>query len=274
MVSIKSLEFSYGRKVVLSDLNLQLDKGNIYGLLGRNGAGKTTLLKLISGELFHRTGEIRVLGSIPAKRTPALLSDIFYIPEEFTLPPASMEEYEKIMSPFYRGFSPERFHRYLNEFELNGTRDKLTKMSYGQKKKFLLAFGLASGTSLLLLDEPTNGLDIPSKTQFRRTVASALGNEQIILISTHQVRDMENLIDPLIIIDEGRLRMKASLEQISRSYVMEQLPRGDVPGEALYAEDVPGGQIIVRKRRAGDVETAMDLEILFNFIVKTGGIYK
>ena len=147
-------------------------------------------------------------------------------------------------------------------------------MSYGQKKKFLLAFGLASGVRLLLLDEPTNGLDIPSKSQFRRTVASALGEDQIILISTHQVRDMENLIDPLIIIDEGRMMLNASLEEVSRKYVMEQIPRGEIPQDALYAETVPGGQIIVRKKTPEEDESALDLEVLFNFTVSLGGLQK
>lgn len=273
MISIKELSFSYGKKEVLQGLDLQLMQGNIYGLLGRNGAGKTTLLKLISGELFHRTGELRVQGRIPGERTPPFLADLFYIPEEFSLPAMSMKQYENIISPFYKNFSPEKFRKYLKEFELSDSEENLTKMSYGQKKKFLLAFALAAGTSLLLLDEPTNGLDIPSKTQFRRTVASALGENQIILISTHQVRDMENLIDPLIIIDEGSLRLNASLEEISRQYIMENIPRGELPEDVLYAEDIPGGQTLIRKRRDGESESAMDLEILFNFIVRLGGIH-
>ena len=250
MINITELDFQYGKKPVLNKLNLKLNKGNIYGLLGRNGAGKTTLLKLISGELYHQQGDIRVQDFIPSERNPDFLSDIFYIPEEFSLPGMSIEQYISLISPFYPRFSTERFYRHMREFELPESPEKLTKMSYGQKKKFLLAFGLASGVSLLLLDEPTNGLDIPSKTQFRRTVASALGEEQIILISTHQVRDMENLIDPLIIIDEGKIMLNASLEEISRKYIMEQIPKGVIPQDALYSETIPGGQIVVRKKNA------------------------
>ncbi|OQY34619.1 MAG: hypothetical protein B6241_04130 [Spirochaetaceae bacterium 4572_59] len=272
MISIKNLNFSYDKKKVLNKLDLNLKKGNIYGLLGRNGAGKTTLLKLISGELFQQKGSMQVMSHNPANRTPSFLSDIFYIPEEFSLPAMTIQHYVKLTSPFYPGFNEIRFEKNLREFELSRKGEKLSKMSYGQKKKFLLAFGLAAGTSLLLLDEPTNGLDIPSKTQFRRTVASALGENQIFLISTHQVRDMENLIDPLIIINDGEICLNASLEQISQEYVMEQIPKGDIPPEALYCESVPGAQIIIRRRLPGDEESAMDMEILFNFIISTRGL--
>jgi len=271
MISVNNLSFHYGKKTVLNSLNLELKKGNIYGLLGRNGAGKTTLLKLISGQLFPPEGDLAVIGHTPAKRHPSFLSDVFYIPEEFHLPAITGDLHVKLNAPYYPRFDHDRFESYLREFEIPGHNGKLTELSYGQKKKYLLAFGLASGTSLLLLDEPTNGLDIPSKTQFRRTVASALSDDRIILISTHQVRDMEHLIDPLIIIDEGALFLNAPLETVSAGYVMEKVPPGLQPEDSLYCESVPGGQISVRARREGDEESALDLEILFNFILSRGG---
>ncbi len=267
MVTVQNLNFRYDRKAVLDQLSLNLNKGSIYGLLGRNGAGKTTLLKLLSGELFPQSGTVSVLDHSPSRRDPCFLSDIFYIPEEFTLPSMNIDRYLGLHAPFYPKFQNGQFQKFLKEFELQEEKTSLAKLSYGQKKKFLLAFGLASGTSLLLLDEPTNGLDIPSKTQFRRTVASALREDQIILISTHQVRDMENLIDPLIILDRGELRMNASLEEFSRKYVIEFQPKGS-SGSALYREAVPGGEVIVRPRAEDEEETAIDLEILFNFITR------
>ncbi len=268
MITIENLYFSYGKKSVLNHLSLHLKKGNIYGLLGKNGAGKTTLLKLLSGELFQQEGKIKMKDFNPSDRKPTFLADVFYLPEEFSLPAIKMEKYLNLLSPFYPRFNQKSFEHFLREFELPPNGELLTKLSYGQKKKFLLAFGLASGTSLLLLDEPTNGLDIPSKTQFRRTVASALGEEQIILISTHQVRDMENLIDPLIIIDRGKLCLNSSIEQISQEYVMEHVSKGHEIPATLYRESIPGGDIIIRKKQELDDETSMDLEILFNFFTR------
>ena len=265
MISLSELSFSYEKKKVLNRLTLDLNQGSIYGLLGRNGAGKSTLLKLLSGELFHKSGSLSVLNHTPSDRHPSFLCDVFYIPEEFSLPSMKIDTYLELQSPFYPKFDKNLFVKFLEEFELQDEKRLLTKLSYGQKKKFLLAFALAAGTSLLLLDEPTNGLDIPSKTQFRRTVASALRDDQIILISTHQVRDMENLIDPLIILDRGELKMNASLVEISEKYIIELLPKGSTVN-ALYREAVPGGEAVVRSKSANDEETAVDLEILFNFI--------
>ena len=271
MISMENLFFNYGKKGVLNNLNLKLEKGNIYGLLGKNGAGKTTILKLLSGELFSKQGSISIFSRNPASRSPLFLSDLFYIPEEFTLPPMRMKDYTLLTAPFYPGFQTEKYRMFLDEFEISDENEKLNRLSYGQQKKFLLAFGLAAGTSLLLLDEPTNGLDIPSKTQFRRTVASALGENQIFLISTHQVRDMENLIDPLIIIDQGELLLNNSLEEISKRYIMKKSLRGISKEETLYSEEVPGGAISLKPRKAEDEETAIDLEILFNYITSYKG---
>lgn len=272
MVSLREIRFRYGKKEILDSLRLELRPGSIYGLLGRNGAGKTTLLKLLAGQLSPLEGSIAAFGRKPFERKPAFLADIFFLPEEFSLPAVGMERYVNLMSPFYPRFSRELFDRYLREFELPPEGGKISDLSFGQKKKFLLAFALAAGTSLLLLDEPTNGLDIPSKTQFRRTVASAAGSGRIILISTHQIRDMENLIDPLVIIDAGRVLLNASMEEIGGAYAMTRYA-GDSPRpELLYSETVPGGRIGLSARRPDQEESALDLEIFFNFVIQEGGV--
>jgi len=180
-ITIRDMFFSYNGKDLFSSLNLEMEKGNIYGLLGLNGAGKTTLMKLLSGLLFPRRGEVRVLGGVPGERKPDTLSRIFVLPEELNMPSITEKEFLLSNSPFYPGFDLSRFGRYLGEFDV--PRDKkLNKLSYGQKKKFLLSFGLACGSELLVLDEPTNGLDIPSKGLFRRLVAEALTDERIFVI--------------------------------------------------------------------------------------------
>ena len=265
MVEIKNLNFRYGKRPLFSGLSLTLEPG-IHGLLGKNGAGKSSLLKIVSGLLFAQQGEIRVMGQDPAQRRPSLLSDIFFLPEEFTLPAISADSYAAFHTPFYPRFSREEFEAHLREFQLEGDR-KLSQLSHGQKKKFLLAFGMASGSRILLLDEPTNGLDIPSKSQFRRLVSSALSEERCILISTHQVRDVENLIDPIIIVDEGQIIFQHSLEEISRGIHIRQYGAEPRESETLYAEKALGGWFGL-SAGADEEGSGIDLELLFNGVIK------
>ncbi|HUX21341.1 MAG TPA: ABC transporter ATP-binding protein [Spirochaetia bacterium] len=264
MIDIDKMDFGYGRSKLFSGLSLTVDPGNIYGLLGKNGAGKTTLLKIISGLLFAERGECSTLGANPRHRSPAMLADIYYLPEEFYLPSVRPMQYAKLYGAFYPRFSTEGFTGYLKEFDL-GSETKVTAYSYGQKKKFLLAFGLATGARLLLLDEPTNGLDIPSKSQFRRIVASALTDDRTFLISTHQVRDMENLIDPVIIIEDGRIIFNRAIDEVMRKVKISVQKTEPDPEKVLYFEKTLGGYAVVSP---GDNEgdTSIDLETLFNVV--------
>jgi ABC-2 type transport system ATP-binding protein len=190
MITLEQLTFGYySEKKLFHNLNLEFKTGNIYGLLGKNGAGKTTLLKLICGLLFPQQGSCTVKGFPAQGRNPEFLNDIFLITEEFYLPAITIRTYQQIYAPFYPGFNQERFRENLKEFELN-PQALLTTLSYGQKKKFLLAFGLATDCACFILDEPTNGLDIPSKRQFRRLLAASLDPDRMFIISTHQVRDL------------------------------------------------------------------------------------
>jgi ABC-2 type transport system ATP-binding protein len=274
-IEIEDLCFGYTRERLFSGLDLSLSGGNIYGLLGKNGAGKTSLLKLICGLRFPDSGACRVLGLEPRARPAQLLEDIYFLPEEFYTPPISAELYRRIYAPFYPRFSGEAFRDYLEEFDLP-TGKRLSELSYGQKKKFLLAFGLSTRCRLVLLDEPTNGLDIPSKSQFRRLMARAGEEDRIILISTHQVRDMENLIDPIIILDEGKIIFQQPMYEVTRRLQVEmqiEQPSGD---GVLYSEKTLGGYVVVRENRSGE-ETQPDLETLFNTVIgnreRIGGLF-
>jgi ABC-2 type transport system ATP-binding protein len=264
-IEIKGLSFGYTKKRLFSGLDLTLEQGNIYGLLGKNGAGKTSLLKLVCGLRFPQAGQCRVLGLEPQQRPAALLREVYFLPEEFYIPPISAELFRRIYAPFYPRFAEEAFRQYLEEFDLPPGKT-LSELSYGQKKKFLLAFGLASGCRLVLLDEPTNGLDIPSKSQFRKLLARAGQEHRIILISTHQVRDMENLIDPIIILDEGSIIFQQTMYEVSRRLevgIEPQEPSGD---GVLYADKTLGGWVVVRRNVSGE-ETQADLETLFNMVI-------
>ena len=267
MVRSENLSFAYAGGELFRGLDLALEPGMIYGLLGKNGAGKTSLLKLISGQLFPAGGSVSVLGRNSRYRSPQLLQELYFLPEEFSLPPLTGNAYVRLNAPFYPRFDVDRFAHLCEGFEVDASR-RLTQASLGQKKKFLLSFALATGAALIILDEPTNGLDIPSKRQFRRLVASSLGEEQTILISTHQVRDMDNLIDPIVILEEGKILFSGGLEAISRSFTMS-LERSEPQDEAVYYESVPGGYSVVRRNSGAD-ETAIDIEVFFNMVISRG----
>ena len=266
MIQINGLSFSYSqKKSVFDQLSLTLPSGNIYGLLGKNGAGKSTLLKIISGLLFPTQGKLEVVGFRPKDRYPQFLNEIYLVTEEFHLPPLKIEQYLSLYSPFYPRFNRSLFDEYINEFKL--PRDqKLTALSYGQKKNFLLSFGLATDCKLLILDEPTNGLDIPSKSQFRKIVANAIHEDRSFIISTHQVRDMENLIDPIIILDEGKIVFFENYESISKKLSITRQAELPDNNTLVYAESYLGAYTVVTENTNME-ETSMNLEILFNAVV-------
>ena len=273
MIQIEQLSFSYGRNEIFRDLGLVLEPGNIYGLLGLNGAGKSTLLKLMTGLLFPTTGSVTALDYRPAKREPGFLSRLFVLPEELNTPGITDREYVRARAPFYPDFDHDRLARYLKEFDLPRGR-KLTTLSYGQKKKFLLSFGLACNASLVMLDEPTNGLDIPSKGQFRRLIAEALNDQQIFVISTHQVRDVDSLIDPIVILHEGAVLFNYTLAQVTSQLRMSHsVARPDENAEGLlYSEPVVGGfNTVWKDRNAADGR--VDLEVLFKSVIENPATY-
>ena len=267
MIDITNLSFKYSRKKFLfENLNLQLEQGHIFGLLGKNGAGKSTLLKHIAGLLKPQQGKCSVFNYEAGDRSPEMLEDIFLIPEEFELPAQRLALYVKRNSVFYPKYSEDQFLKYLQEFELS-TDIILSKLSYGQKKKFLLAFGLACNARVLILDEPTNGLDIPSKSQFRKIIAMAMNEEKIIIISTHQVRDLESMIDYIIVLEKGEIIFKKDIGQISEKLRFEHQIGEQVQEEILYEEEVLGRRAGILKNKSG-METRVDLELLFNGLIQ------
>ena len=267
MVEVEQLGFGYGRAELFRDVDLVLEPGRIYGLLGLNGAGKSTLLRLLTGLLFPKSGRVRALGDVPGRRTPGFLSRLFALSEEFDIPRLTDREYVAVKAPFYPGFDHERMSRYLDELEIPTGR-RLTSLSHGQRKKFLLSFGLASNASLLVLDEPTNGLDIPSKGLFRRLVAEALTDDRTFVIATHQVRDVESLVDELVILHEGKVLLNRSIAALSDnlSTSLETSRPQDGTGELLYVERTVGGFGAVRKD-PGAGDRRLDLELLFKAVI-------
>ena len=270
MIDISEVTFRYGRKPpVVQRLNLHLPPGHIYGLLGSNGAGKSSLMRLMAGLLFPTSGQIRVNGHEPRHRKPAFLEDLFFLPEDVDTPPMTLARYVATMGAFYPNFSREQFQTYLTAFQLPGTIGRLTDLSLGQCKKVAISFGLATNTSVLLMDEPTNGLDIPSKAQFRKVVSAALTPDRLVLISTHQVRDLDALIDAVVVLNDHELLLSAPLERVSQRLRFERMaepvgPLAELPAHVLYAEPGLRGNLIVRENDDTTDDTPIDLERLFN----------
>ncbi|MFB5944870.1 ABC transporter ATP-binding protein [Albibacterium profundi] len=264
MITIRNLNFSYSKKVPLfTNMNMELGAGHIYGLLGKNGAGKSTLLKNIAGLVFPDSGFIEVLGYRPESREVMFLQDICFIPEEFYLPSVKSDTYVRSNAVFYPNFNHDYFNSLIAEFEIP-IQQKLGNMSYGQKKKYIISFGLASGSKLIIMDEPTNGLDIPSKTQFRKIMASAMKEDRCIIISTHQIRDLDNLIDSVIVLNQNKVVLNASIFDIAEKVQFRK--QQTINDEVLYAESSLGGFHAMVPNADGS-DSKVDLELLFNGVL-------
>ncbi len=268
MINIKNLHFSYKKRKVFTGLSLSLEAGHIYGLLGKNGTGKSTLLRCIAGFLFPRDGSVEVMGFVPGKRHPAFLQSVFMVAEEFYLPDVSVEKYVRLNAPFYPNFSNEQFAQYLKEFDIP-LENTLQSMSYGQKKKVLISFGLACNTDLLLMDEPTNGLDIMSKSKFRKVIAGAVNEKKCIVISTHQVKDLESLIDRITIIDDGQILFDQTTDAINRRLQFKISFDQEEVSDAFYIEPSLQGNAVVCAN-PDEEDTKLDLELLYKAVVTNG----
>lgn len=263
MIEINNLQFGYKKHEVFNDLNLSFPEGKIYGLLGLNGAGKSTLLYLMCGLLFADKGEIKYNGIKINKRCPSVLSDIFIVPEEFNLPRMSFEKFVRINAPFYPNFSHEILKKCLAGFDMPADLD-LGRLSMGQKKKAYVCFALATNTSLLLMDEPTNGLDIPSKSQFRKVVAECMTDNRAIVISTHQVRDIENLLDQIVIVNHKEIVMNEPVTRVTDLLTFAERKNGEPLDNVIYSQSTLSGNMTIEKKSADDAETPLNIELLFN----------
>jgi ABC-2 type transport system ATP-binding protein len=272
MIDISDLGFAYTRrdKPLFAQLNLHLRAGTICGMLGPNGAGKSTLLKILAGLTYPQQGSCRVLGYTPAERQPEFLADIFLLPEEIFVPQISAIEYARRYGNLYPRFTEATFTTLLAEFALPVDK-KLHTLSYGQKKKFLLAFGIATNARLLIMDEPTNGLDIPGKSQFRRVLINHFDPARSFIISTHQVHDLQSLIDSVVIIDGGRILLHETLDTLATRLAVQV--EFEAPLDALYAEQSLEGYRVLRENNSG-FESEVDLSLLFGLVTTRLAIFE
>ena len=272
MIQIQNLTFGYksSKENVLENVNLQLNPGSIVGLLGKNGTGKTTLLNLITGQLFAKQGVITIDDENVKTKSKSILEKLYFLPEELTVPSLSLENFIKLYSPFYKDYSQEVMDECMREFDLKSENKSLKRLSMGTKKKVMICFALATNVPYLLMDEPTNGLDIPSKRIFRKLINSHMTENRTILISTHQVHDVEKMVDHIVIVGKKDFLVNDTIEGLSQKYTFGTTPKGEV----LYSEKSLEGDLCVARRTETEEETPVSLELLFEAVNANSNAFK
>lgn len=268
MIRIENISFAYrrGRKQVFRNFHADLNLGGIYGLLGKNGSGKSTLLQLMAGLITPSEGRILLDDKDMRNRSVTSLQKLFLVPEEFSMPAVSLDQYVRYMAPFYPRFSAETLKRALDCFELSEDLH-LERLSMGQRKKAFVSFALAANTEWLLLDEPTNGLDIPGKSQFRKILVQEMNDERGVIISTHQVLDVEHLLDHVLVIDQGQMLLQKSVEEICEILSFVRTSEPEVLRRAIYQMPSLQGMSALLPNDDGR-ESSLDLELLFNALME------
>lgn len=267
MLNIKNCTFNYRHKgePTIDDFSLKLKEGGVYGLLGSNGAGKTTLLQLISGLLTPVSGEVTLDGVNTRFRNPSTLEKIFFVPEEIDLPPLKLDTFINLNGALYPKFSKEEMYHHLDTFGL--PRDiRLDKLSMGQKKKVALSFAMACNTKILLMDEPTNGLDIPAKSAFRKYVIESMSDDRIFVISTHQVRDVSQILDHILIMDKQKVLLDRTVSEIQDKMKFTETVNNELINNALFAVKGLGGASVILPNEDGD-DSELNIELLFDFAI-------
>lgn len=266
MIKIQSMEYNYSKKInIFKDMNLEFSSGKIYGLLGKNGVGKSTLIKNITGMLFPTKGSCEVFGLTPGKREVKFLQYLFFVPEEYHLPNLTIKELISVYKDFYPKFDVDQFDAYIKEFNISKDK-RTTELSLGQKKKILIGFALSANTKVLIMDEPTNGLDIPSKITFRNMIKDAFKEDRIVIITSHQVRDLDELIDTVIIMHDGQILLNLDKDDIAKKLQFELSDNKKDDDAVLYQEKVSNGFASIQKNTS-DILGYVDIELLFNAVL-------
>ena len=219
LIEARGLSLRYGRKTALDSLNFSVPKGRVVGLLGHNGAGKTSLMKALVG-LAAADGDLRVLGLQPRQQRVALLESLAYIPDVAILPRwARVSQLITLMSGLHPRFSADRARALLKRTSV-GLGDKVRALSKGMVVQVHLALVAAIDARLMILDEPTLGLDVLSRKAFYEMLIDEwCDGERSVLISTHQVEEIETLLSDVLMLNEGKLVLDISLDDIDRRFV-------------------------------------------------------
>jgi len=266
MILIDKLNFSYSKKKTLfTDLDLQLKKGRIYGLLGKNGVGKSTLLKLLIGSLKAQSGTVTIDEKLSYERNTRILENCYLLQTDLYQPAISLKQYVKIYSGFYPKFNMEKFMSIIEAFSVPYDTT-LKELSVGMRKKFVLSFALATNVDYLFLDEPAASLDIPSRGQLRKILASSHHDSQCVIISTHQLVDFNRLLDDVIILDKGKILFHQEIADIEERLQFAN-PSEVMGSEQLLYSNAHHGEAFNIYSNKNRQSSPVDIELLFNAVI-------
>jgi ABC-2 type transport system ATP-binding protein len=251
LVQARGLTVRYGARRAVDDVSFTVPKGRVVGLLGHNGAGKTTLMKAMVG-LVRGEGQLSVLGRDPHRERVALLEEACYIPDVAILPRwIRVADLITLMSGLHPRFSAERARELLRRTSV-GLSDKVGKLSKGMMVQAHLALIAAIDARLMILDEPTLGLDVLSRKAFYEMLIDEwCDGERSVLVSTHQVEEIEALLSDVLMLNEGRLVLSISLEDMDRRFVA-------LSHDAAVADQMAAAHPLLRYRVAGGSAALFD----------------
>lgn len=227
ILKIENLSKSFGNNKVLDGVTFSVKPGEIVGLLGKNGSGKTTVLKIVNDLLTIDKGEVTVMGEKISERTKAVVS---FLPERTYLEPnITVNQAIDYFAEFYADFDKQKAYNMLEDLELLPTM-KLNKMSKGMKEKVQLVLVMSRNAKLYILDEPLGGVDPATREHILQTILKSFGEDNSLIITTHMIADVENILDRAIFIDKGKIvldefaetlreRENASIDEIFRRTV-------------------------------------------------------
>lgn len=217
IVECRNLTRKYGKFTALDQVNLSIEKGKIIGLLGPNGSGKTTLIKLANGLLTPTSGEILIDGRKPGDKTKALCA---YLPDRDFLPSyMKAENLLKLYGDFYSDFDRARAEKMLSELGIDMNK-RMSEMSKGMREKIQLSLVMSRRALVYWLDEPIGGVDPATRDYILDTIIRNYNPEAAVVISTHLIADVEQVLDDVIFINQGKIVLQSSVDEIREEHGM------------------------------------------------------
>lgn len=215
ILECKDLTKRYGKVTALNNVNLTIEAGRVVGLLGPNGSGKTTLIKLANGLLSPTSGEILICGSKPGADSKSVVS---YLPDKVHLPEwMSTEKLMDMYQDFYQDFDCARCTEMLSRLNLN-PKQRIQQMSKGTKEKVQLIMVMSRKAKLYLLDEPIGGVDPATRDFILNTIITNYDPEAAVVISTHLISDVENVLEEVIFVDKGNIVLQSGVDELRETH--------------------------------------------------------
>lgn len=285
MIEVKDLSVSYSADFgslpmvdmnedkfphVLDHLNLTIEPGKVYGLIGRNGAGKTTLLNCMCGMLENYIQKAKLKLFLDGRNmnpgNPDIISKFFFVPDTIPDIHVRVSKYAKTLSCLYPNFSMDCFDDCVELFQIK-YNDYFDQLSLGQKKMAFLSLAFAANTTYLIFDEPTNGLDITSRKVFRKLIASNMTDDKAIVISTHHINEVSSLLDHVLILDQKHIVFDHSVMETGQALSFMESDDEDKAKDALYSMPSAYGKRMILPNKNG-TDSEIDYELLFEAVLE------